>query len=119
MNHWPLARLFKRLPFTTNFHRRRAYLWTRDLLIKLLSWWTTSLGIFKVGTKNILNEGGAMSGIAEPNIDPPPCCKCGRPITDDQGYGHDRRRRLFWCEDCADQSEPPADEACNEPLPFD
>ena len=32
----------------------------------------------------------------------PTCCKCGRPVTNKQGYGWDKKRRLFWCEDCAD-----------------
>jgi len=32
----------------------------------------------------------------------PRCCKCGRPVTNEQGYGWDGKRRLWWCEDCAD-----------------
>lgn len=38
MNLWPLARLFKWLPFPTNYDRRQAYLRTRDRLLKALSW---------------------------------------------------------------------------------
>lgn len=36
----------------------------------------------------------------------PTCCRCGREVTNAQAYGWDKRRRLFWCDDCADPLPP-------------
>ncbi len=36
----------------------------------------------------------------------PACCQCGRLVTNEQAYGWDRKRRRWWCEDCADPLTP-------------
>ncbi len=38
INLWWLARIFRSLPFSTNYRRRLAYLGARDVVLKLLSW---------------------------------------------------------------------------------
>ena len=47
VNLWWLARLFKWLPFPTNYDRRRVYLRTRDALLRLLSWLVALWGTLK------------------------------------------------------------------------